>query len=276
MTTSVAMQDLPPKDTEGLRQRTNAPPNTSTNHEPEDPYPTIDHSSPGAAIAPTFKPTHTLWLTPHSMLTKSIPILDLTPTLTVPYTSLDSTYKTAVKSALKDHTHTPIYTIQRGNWMGLKWKITTQNASGNEEEVANWKHPWLSVGEAVLSFPEGSPHSSHDITLKPKRWGFRTENFVMDSVLYQWEMDSLLHSHGMSLFKILPALSADEKERKVEVAKYSQKWWGAFVTGGVVMVDSREVDVLVAVLSLAVVLKKKRQRAAERSGGGGGGGGGGE
>jgi len=49
---------------------------------------------------------------------------------------------------------------------------------------------------------------------------------------------------------------------------------GSWSTGGTFVVDTREVDELVAVASLVVVLKKKRQRAAERSGGGGGGGGG--
>jgi len=63
-------------------------------------------------------------------------------------------------------------------------------------------------------------------------------------------------------------------EKRVEVGKYAAKWWGSWSTGGIIVVDTREVDELVAVASLVVVLKKKRQRAAERSGGGGGGGGG--
>jgi len=163
--------------------------------------------------------------------------------------------------------------------MGLRWAVTAQNAEENEVVVANWKHPWSSVGEALLSFPEGSPHSSHEITLKNKVWGLRTETFVLNSVPYEWRMESLLHSHEMALYKIFPSISTlgsvnRGNERKTVVARYSQKWWGGFVTGGVVVVDSKEVDVLVAVLTLAVVLKKKRQRAAERGGGGGNGGGG--
>jgi hypothetical protein len=42
--------------------------------------------------------------------------------------------------------------------------------------------------------------------------------------------------------------------------------------GGTLVLDTHEIDEVVAVLSMVSTLRKKRQKAAEHSGGGGGGG----
>lgn len=213
--------------------------------------------------SPTFAPTHTFWVTPHSFFTRNIPVYDLTADISTPYTGISPAYKTAVQKALKDHSPSPCYTFVRQNWKGLKYSIT----DSTDATVCDWKHPWSSVGEAVLTFPADSIHSTHAVSLKNRRWGLRTETFVVDSVPYEWQSDSLFVSQYITLYKVLG-------EQRIEVGKYAAKWWGSWSTGGTFVVDTREVDELVAVASLVVVLKKKRQRAAERSGGGGGAGGG--
>ncbi|KAJ4305658.1 hypothetical protein N0V90_001189 [Kalmusia sp. IMI 367209] len=208
----------------------------------------------------SFAPTNTYWITPHSILTKQITILDLTKDLDVPYTGLTDTYKAEVKKTLKDHSFTPVLTCHRSNWLGLKYKITNDK----DEVVAEWSHPWSSVGAATLtstSFP-------HPLTLRPRTWGLRTESFTLNSIPYIWEMDSMWHSTNMTLYKVFGS-SGDQT--KVEIAKYAQKWWGGFVTGGTIVVDETEGEGLMgmgACLTACVVLKKKRQRAAERKSGG--------
>lgn len=202
------------------------------------------------------------------MLTKEITVLDLTKDIGTPFHEFSSAYKDQVKKTLKDHTFTPVFKARRNNWLGLKYTVT----GTGDEKLADWKHPWSSVGEATITFPEDSPHSSHPVSLRNKRWGFRTETFTVDSIPFVWEMGSVWHSNGMTLYKVFGS-GADQ--RKVEVGRYAQKWWGSFVCGGTFVVDEKEVDGLIACLALLVVLKKKRQRSAERSGGGGGGDGGG-
>ncbi|KAF2792937.1 hypothetical protein K505DRAFT_325831 [Melanomma pulvis-pyrius CBS 109.77] len=214
----------------------------------------------------SFVPTKTYWISPHGMLTKEIKILDLTPDMDVPYSGLTPAYKDSVKKTLKDHSFSPVFTAHRNNWLGLKYSITDDQ--GNP--IADWKHSWSSVGEAILTFPEDSQHSEHPISLRNKRWGFRNESFTVNSMSFFWGMDSFWHSTNMTLYKVF---GSGEDERKVEVGKYAQKWWGGFVTGGTFVVDEKELDGLVACLTLCVVLKKKRQRAAERNPGGGSGGG---
>lgn len=119
------------------------------------------------------------------------------------------------------------------------------------------------MGEAVLTFPDDSHHSSHPIKLVNKRWGLRTESFVYSSQEYIWQMNSLWHSTSMSLYRVT---GSGKHQTKIEVGKYAQKWWGSFVTGGTFVVDGNEIDGVVACLTLIVVLKKRRQRAAERHG----------
>lgn len=215
----------------------------------------------------SFVPTRTYWITPHGMLTKEITVLDLTTDLQTPFVDFSNAYKDEVKKTLKDHTFTPIFSARRTNWLGLKYIIT----GSDNQKLADWKHPWSSVGEATLTFPEGSPHSSHTISLKNKRWGLRTESFTINSVPFIWEMNSLWHSNAMTLFKVY---GSGEQQKRVEVGKYAQKWWGSFVCGGTFVVDENEIDGFIACLTLLVILKKKRQRAAEKSGGSSGGDGG--
>jgi hypothetical protein len=87
----------------------------------------------------------------------------------------------------------------------------------------------------------------------------------VNSQPFFWEMDSLWHSTNMTLYRVT---GSGEGQKKIEVGKYAQKWWGGFVTGGTFVVDEKELDGVVACLTLIVVLKKKRQRAAERHNGG--------
>jgi hypothetical protein len=197
------------------------------------------------------------WITPHGWLSKTVGILDLTKDVGMAYTGMTDDYKAEIKKTMKDHSFTPVLTCHRRNCFGLKYEISDDQNT----HIAHWSHPWSSVGEAVLTFPDNSPYSSHPIKLSNKRWGLRTESFVCNSQEYIWQMDSLWHSTNMTLYRVT---GSGEQQKKVEVGNYAQKWWGSFVTGGTLVVDGNEIDGAVACLTLVVVLKKKRQRAAER------------
>jgi len=264
MSTAIALQDvsLDAHKDGNLRHRpTKADSKTITPTEERDTWLDSPHDVHSIALpldTHVFEPTSTYWVSPHGMLTKQITILDLTKDMNVPYAGLTDAYKAEVKKTLKDHSFTPAFTCHRNGWVGLAYTIKNDR----DEAIAEWKHPWFSTGEATLTFPEASPHSSHPISLRNKRWGLRTEGFTSNSQPFFWEMDSVWHSTSMTLYKVS---GSGEHERKTEVGKYVQKWWGGFVTGGTVVVDEKEIDGCVACLTLCVVLKKKRQRGAERS-----------
>jgi hypothetical protein len=274
MSRAIALQEMQPSttglDTGVLRHRSVSKETTghSSTADERDGWLSQPHddSSPTVPVdSSPFTPTATYWITPHGLLSREIKILDLTKDLDVPFTGFSPAYKEHVKKTLKDHSFTPIFTAHRSNWVGLKYTVTDSQG----DLVANWKHPWTSVGEAVLTFPDDSPHSSHSISLRNKRWGLRTESFTVNSVPFIWKMDSLWNSTNSTLYKVL---GTGDNEQLIVVGKYGQKWWGSFVTGGTFIFDEKEIDGLVACLTLAVVLKKKRQRAAEQKNGGGVGG----
>lgn len=263
MSTAIALQNISPSGHNNgtIRHRTTKA-NTTASTPTAEPDAWLDTPHDDHTIALPldnypFAPTSTYWISPHGMLTQDITILDLTLDLDVPYSGLTDDYKAEVKKALKDHSCTSALTCHRNSWVGLTWSIKDDQDS----LIAEWKHPWFSTGEATLTFPETSPHSSHPIRLRNKRWGLRSETFTLDSQPFVWEMDSIWHSTNMTLYKVA---DSGEYERKTEVGKFAQKWWGGIWTGGTVVVDEGEVDGCVACLTLCVVLKKKRQRAGER------------
>jgi hypothetical protein len=263
MSTAVALQNMANSqaDDNTLRYRHTSDTHMKpTSSDAGDPWLDTPHDTESTSLpldSRPLKPTAVYWITPHGFLSKTITILDLTKDLDMPYTDMTADYKAEIKKTMKDHSFAPVISCHRRSWLGLKYDITDdQNA-----HVAHWSHPWSSVGEAVLAFPDNSLHSSHAIKLTNKRWGLRTESFVCNSQQYMWQMDSLWHSTNMALYRVT---GIGEQQRKVEVGRYAQKWWGSFVTGGTLVVDGNEIDGIVACLTLVVVLKKKRQRAAER------------
>ena len=267
MSTAIALRTISPgsgSDKPHLRQRnlSTSPPKSSEilTHDTwlDGPHDVASSDLP-LDLRP-FHPTNIYWISPHGLLSKKVTILDLTKDIDVPYTGLTAEYKREVRKTLKDHSFTPVITCHRNNWLGLQYKITDDQ----DDMLATWSHPWSSVGEATLTFPDSSPHSPHPISLRNKRWGCRTELFVLNSVPYFWESNSIWHSTNMTLYKIM---GSGEAEKKVELAKYAQRCYGGFVTGGTLVVNEEELDGVLACLTLMVVLKKKRQRAAERRNG---------
>ena len=263
MSTSIALQNLSISDADNntVRHRKSSRTHVkSRSSEDDDPWLDTPHDREFSSrpLDPrSLKPTAVYWISPHALLSKKITILNLTKDMEVPYTGMTAEYKAEIKRTMKDHSFAPVLTCHRRTWLGLKYEITDDQSA----HVAHWSHAWSSFGESVLTFPVDSAHSSHAITLSNKRWGLRTESFVYNSQPYVWQMDSLWHSTNMTLYRIT---GSGEQQIKTEVAKYAQKWWGSFVTGGTVVVDGTEIDGAVACLTLVVVLKKKRQRAAER------------
>ena len=67
------------------------------------------------------------------------------------------------------------------------------------------------------------------------------------------------HSHSFTLYK---EFGSGKEKRRQEVARYGSRGW-LLDSGGVLVVDAREVDPGVAGLTCLVVLKKKRQRKQE-------------
>jgi hypothetical protein len=266
--TAIALHDVKStgelKDGRAIRHRTVFKADALTpdsSQDDEDPWLEAPHDNETSKLpleSKPFAPTATYWISPHSTLTSKITVLDLSKDMEIAYSGMTSEYKAQVAKTLQDHTYTPAITCQRNGWFSMTFDVTDDQ----DNHTALWSHPWSSLGEATLTFPSDSQRSSHAISLQNKTWGLRSEAFTLNSQPYFWEPDSYWHSTSMTLYKVT---GSRETEKKIEIGKYAQKWWGSIWTGGVFVVDDREIDGIVACLTLVVVLKKKRQRAAERN-----------
>jgi hypothetical protein len=264
--TAINLHDVRPtyeaKDKGPIRHRTVFKADTTLSSSPEDEDPWLktphdDETSKLPLEAQPLAPTAVYWISPHSTLTSKITVIDLSKDIDVPYSGMTNEYKAQVARTLQDHSYSPTVTCTRSGWFAMTFDITDDQ----NKHLAHWSHPWSSLGEAVLTFPQDSQHSSHPVTLENKTWGLRSEAFTVNSQPYFWEPDSYWHSTNMTLYKVT---GSGEAEKKVEIGKYAQKWWGSIWTGGTFVVDDKEIDGTVACLTL-IVLRKKRQRAAERN-----------
>ena len=91
----------------------------------------------------------------------------------------------------------PLYSLKKENILGSK--ISVKDGEGTN--VAEWSNPITSLGKNKFTFLAESPHSSHDIEIKSLGVGRRAESFVVDSVLYIWEVERF-KVERKSLFKV--------------------------------------------------------------------------
>lgn len=123
------------------------------------------------------------------------------------------------------------------------YKRQTTVTDENHAEVAGINAPVLSFGLVKFSFPEGSPHSSHDIEMKPVSMGRRVEGFTKDSVLYFWDkVDNIA---------VLTKVIGD---KRVEIAKFGAKH--GYDKGGTLALDTAQLDELVAVITCVALLQQ--------------------
>jgi hypothetical protein len=220
-----------------------------------------DEDVDGKESEQTLKPNRIFYIELHSSFTKTIKILDLTDLVKSEYPS--EQFENETKQIATSSPPQPWLNITRTATF-LSKKFVAEKPGEQNVEVAQWKGGRFSSSSNTFTFPPDSPHSSHPITVEAEsKFKFR-EQFVKDSVVYLWKPDNALTARKFTLYRIIGA-------QKQVVGRYWQGRWQVRC-GGTLVLDTHEVDEVVAVLSMVSTLRKKRQKAAEHSGGGGGGG----
>ncbi|KAI9764173.1 MAG: hypothetical protein M1840_008655 [Geoglossum simile] len=215
------------------------------------------HSST-SQTPPPLNPTRTYYIKPHSSFTKNIEILNLTPHLAISYDSPD--FPAHAKTIAKTSSFTPSLTVQKQNLFGTSYGIF-ENGGNGDREIGTWRASCFSTGKSHINFLDEDGKGRHDITLEKlpgMRLFSRDEVFVFNSVQYLWTYESWYCSNRIALYKMLPG---GEKQL---VGRFWQGWdWR---TGGTFVMDARELDDAVGVITCVVQLKKRRQRQKEKSG----------
>ncbi|EED20760.1 hypothetical protein TSTA_039570 [Talaromyces stipitatus ATCC 10500] len=128
-----------------------------------------------------------------------------------------------------------------------------QKENRNEIVLAESSSPLLAFGVTNITFPSNSLHSSHPITVRPTNATRRSQSFVHDSVSYAWDVNKTLFPGGGAVLSLYKGVGST---KKIEIGRY-QSDNGKVIPGGVMVIDSDEVDVLIAVLTLLAVLAQR-------------------
>ncbi|GAB1317940.1 hypothetical protein MFIFM68171_08150 [Madurella fahalii] len=158
----------------------------------------------------------------------------------------------AAKSTNRSASTASLITLQltRPNRMSRTWTATKPGSGSRSSNtaVAELSNPLWSLGKWTIKFPVGSPHSGHDIQLRPAGVATRADEFVKDSVPYFWDVVD-----GRRLCKLYRAMDG----KKVEIARFVGD--GARARDGVLVVAGQGeegVDEIVVMLTLVGVLNR--------------------
>jgi hypothetical protein len=212
-------------------------------------------------------------------------------------------FRNRAKALAKTHESSPLYTVERPHWYSRDSTIyqtgtppplppppmqekpnsgsddnnsSNGNDKGKEEEkrkeeknngsssssssdarleLCHWRQAAISCGKAEQRFPAGSAHSAHALDLTHPHWYRRTSVWVHDSVQYDWTCDRQLRSNRMTLHRLVGG-------RREVGGRYAQRW-GSCVRGGVLLIDTRVVDEVIATQTAVVMLRRMQQRVME-------------
>lgn len=144
----------------------------------------------------------------------------------------------------------------------------TTGGSGSSSEtvvLAEIRSHLLNFGNVHIRFPAHSAHSSHEISVEPVSHRSRAQSFIKDSVPYLWDTlsttatgasaassDGTFWSKPMALSGRLTLFKA-VAGKKFQIARYESSN-GKFGLGGLLVLEEREVDALIAAVTLIGVL----------------------
>ncbi|KFY05078.1 hypothetical protein O988_00280 [Pseudogymnoascus sp. VKM F-3808] len=111
--------------------------------------------------------------------------------------------------------------------------------------IAELSGPLLSLGRWTLGFVADSPHSDHDILVRPAGMMSRADEFVKDSIPYYWDI-----LDGRKLCKLYKVMDG----KRVEIAHFLGE--NARARDGVLLLDGEQLDEVVACLTCVVMLNR--------------------
>jgi hypothetical protein len=199
----------------------------------------VDDSKP-------LRPTKAFYFQEGSEFSRHIIITDVTDDLpdldniinSVPAADAVKTAKSAVIFGKK----AAFLEISREGSFTTAW---TAKSTSSDTPVAELSSPLLTLGRWTIMFAPGSPHSHHDILLRPAGFMARADEFVKDSIPYFWDI-----ADGR---KLCVCHVANDGKR-VEVARFL----GHSSRGhdGLLVVDGEALDEVVAALTCVAVLNR--------------------
>lgn len=196
-----------------------------------------------------FRPTRVFRIKNHNSFSGTIKILDVTPYMTLGDQTAEELHKAAGAAAKRaTPAPAPYLTIKRPGFWSTRFVAST----ASRPDLAKLKLPKF-LGATHIDFAPGTAHASHPLSMAQKGPFSREEIFVLDSAPYRWAMDSNWHSRRMTLRREVQAGAGTAVCARSLLGYHS--WDGATV-----LVDAREIDEVVALLTAVVMGLKVKQR----------------
>ena len=206
-----------------------------------------DITEPSNPPERTFQPNRTLYIAPHRYHGPKIQLYDLAGRLNAAYPSDEWVEEAKQLGELAEQP--AIFTVIQERW----FKPSTVHTGDVDEPsetttIATWKRGHGTNHK--FKFPEGSVHCSHELTTRATR-PKAVESFVLNSAELYWKRVDGRASRGMILWKKLGG-------KEIQVGQFYGTGRST-KPGGVIVVDEREVDVLVAFLVACCLLKRSQE-----------------
>ncbi|KAJ9145379.1 hypothetical protein NKR23_g5267 [Pleurostoma richardsiae] len=202
------------------------------------------------------RPTKTLFIgTSGSTFSLTTGIRDVTAVVPAKDTELTDAALEEVRS--KAASQPALMTLARAAWYSFKMEARTGDAASGGV-LGSLSTSLLSMGCWTLSFPADSPHSSHEIEMRPVGIGRRAHVFVQESVPYFWDVEEGAEAGGSGrcvcrLFKVITAGEDGQKKRR-EIARFVAR--RSRDREGVLLLDGDAADEVVVGLTCVALLNR--------------------
>jgi hypothetical protein len=206
-----------------------------------------------------FVPTRVFWIAQFGVMSKAIKIYDITSSTSQskeiyrePKEASKLVKDQAATYSFKKRGWRKPYDMYHGDW-------TTSDTTEPAPIIASWKGN-RQMRSSHYSFPESSPHSSHDITMKRMTVWKRTETFIVDSVQYSWKFNNGYTRSKLTLTRTLGG-------RETVVAHFNGLFPHIYQAGVLSIQDDLEDGgkdaynlIVLAIMTCCTMLRKDRQR----------------
>lgn len=207
-----------------------------------------------------FRPNRIFYIKPRSMMSSTVDILDMTPHVSTPYGS--ATFTEDVKTVAKMLRPTTYLVITKHNVWGTRYLVSWGAPQPRprlhpQNSIAEIKFPAWTKDNRIIFTSSFSDDNHPPVTLSPQSLLSRGMKFVVDSLPYYWSMDSTWHSKHTTLYR-----SDSNRENAIEgnVCARSVQSSRSSSAGAVVVVDTRKIDEVVALLTAWMVIKTVERR----------------
>jgi hypothetical protein len=184
---------------------------------------------------------------------RCIKVLDITHRISAQHSTKEFRRQAKEIAICRSSAPSAFCTLNRRHFRGHIFDI---ESPPGRNRIAKWNGGWTSANANVFTFSQNSRLGRCPITIEAESLCQFREQFVLDSSKYVWTTDDPYLMKDFTLEKSIEA-------EMLVVGQFSKLH--SFRQGGVLILNTNEIDPVLGVVTCASVLRKRCQRIAEIS-----------